>query len=118
MPSSFPDVSFTHVFGRLNNLYGKENDELEFAFLNQAKAENHFKILIKPIQYKLSFEEKHIKQKVKLNDGSEAIYSKSFTGFDTITFDKNGFQYILSMDEDSSIKNAVNLLIEIANSVI
>lgn len=117
LPSKLPGVTFTHAFGRMNDLKGEENDELEFIFLHEKKAQNHFKILIKPVKYKLPFEEKHIKQKIKLNNGTEAIYSKSFTGFDTVAFEKNGLQYILSMDEDSDKRITVEALTEIANSI-
>ena len=117
LPSKLPEVTFTHAFGRMNDLEGDESDELEFTFLHEDKAQNHFKILIKPVKYQLPFEEKHIKQKIKLNNGDEAIYSKRFTGFDTIAFEKNGFQYLLSMDEDCGKKMSVEALLDIANSI-
>lgn len=117
LPSKLLEVTFTHAFGRMNDLEGEESDELEFVFLHEKKAQNHFKILIKPVKYKLPFEEKHIKQKIKLNNGDEAIYSKSFTGFDTIAFEKNGFQYLLSIDEDCGKKISIEALIDIANSI-
>ncbi|WP_146548730.1 hypothetical protein [Rummeliibacillus suwonensis] len=117
LPSKLPGISFTHAFGRLNDLDGEVDDELEFEFLNAKKDQNHFKILIKPVQYKEKFEEKNIKQKIKMNNGSEAIYSKSLTGFDTLVFEKNNLQYILIMDDSSNLKSSIDSLVEIANSV-
>ncbi|HWI46842.1 MAG TPA: hypothetical protein VNU45_01290 [Rummeliibacillus sp.] len=117
LPSQLPEVSFTHAFGRLSDLEGEENDVLEFEFINEHSPHNHYKILINPITNKLPFEEKHIKQKVKLKDGSEAVFSKTFTDFNTLAFEKNGLQYILSMDQESEKEITMKNLIEIANSV-
>ncbi len=117
LPSQLPAIPFTHAFGRLSDLDGKENDGLEFAFINENSPHNLYKITINPIEYKLPFEQKHINQKVKLSDGSEAIFSKSFTNFNTLAFEKNGWQYILSVDSASDKEITMENLIGIANSV-
>ncbi|WP_102691889.1 hypothetical protein [Rummeliibacillus pycnus] len=117
LPSQLPALRFTHAFGKLNDLDGEENDELEFEFINEKSPNNHYKINIRPVAYKVIFEEKDIDQKVKLNDGSEAIFSKTFTDYNTLAFEKNGLQYILSVDQKSDKKISMKNLIAIANSV-
>ncbi|MGG0655804.1 hypothetical protein [Rummeliibacillus pycnus] len=117
LPSQLPELTFTHAFGRLNDLKGEVNDNVEFEFLNENLPNNHFKINITPIAFKMTFEEKNIEQKVKLKDGSEAIFSTSIIGFNTLVFEKNDLQYILSIDEKSEEKITLENLIAIANSV-
>ncbi|MGX9134548.1 hypothetical protein ACWV26_09240 [Rummeliibacillus sp. JY-2-4R] len=117
LPSELPAIPFTHAFGRLSDLDGQENDGLEFAFINEDSPHNLYKITINPSEYKLPFEQKNINQKVKLKDGSEAIFSKTFTNFSSLAFEKNGWQYILSVDQASDKEITIENLIGIANSV-
>ncbi|WP_397538548.1 hypothetical protein [Rummeliibacillus pycnus] len=117
LPSQLPGVSFTHAFGRLNDLEGEQGDGLEFEFINQNSPHNHYKIFIKPVKHKLPFGERQSNQKVKLKDGSEAVFSKAYTGYNTLVFEKNGWQYILSMDRESEKEISSANLVDIANSV-
>lgn len=117
LPTQIPPVPFTHIFGRLNDSVGNENDELEIKFLHKDLSQNHYSIRIKPIEYRLEIKEKHISRKNKLKDGNVAIFSNMITGFDLLIFEKYGFQYILSVDDKISINITEELLLNIANSI-
>ncbi|ATP40873.1 hypothetical protein CSE16_12915 [Solibacillus sp. R5-41] len=116
LPLQIPPITFTHNFGRFNNSEGSDNDSLEIKYINKNTGENHYQIQVRPIDFKVKFEGEKIDRTLKLNDGNDAIYSTAVTGFNILTFDKNGLQYILSLDKKVS-DNALEILMEIANSI-
>ncbi|WP_245827688.1 hypothetical protein [Paenisporosarcina indica] len=117
LPIQLPPVAFTHSFGRFNDYDGEENDEFEIQYLNKDSVINHYKINIKPIKYKIEFKEEQIDQTLRLKDGTEAIFSTWMTGSHLLVFEKNEWQYILSVDQRISDKVTQKVFVEIANSI-
>lgn len=118
LPTRLPAVAFTHNFARLSDLKGKENDEFEIKFINKEIPENHYMIRIKPIEYALEFKEEHINQKLQLSSGKDALFiSTELLGFNFLVFEKDGWQYTLSVDNRISDKVTPEVLVDIANSI-
>jgi hypothetical protein len=75
-------------------------------------------IFIQPAKYGLPIRKEHIDRTLKLEDGNKAIYSVNIArGMNLLVFEKNGFQYILSVDKSISDKVTPEVLVEIANSI-
>ncbi|MBP1991179.1 hypothetical protein [Paenibacillus eucommiae] len=123
LPIKLPPIQFTYHLGRCVNDKGNYNDELQIEYLHEAQGKNHYNIDVRPIEQRIDFEKsKRGKKKYKLNDGSDALYfstktPKSRGGFNILVFEKNGWQYRLSVD--SRIENQVtaDMLIGIADSL-
>ena len=119
LPIQIPPIVFTHNLGRFSNLEGNANDYLEIIYLNKDIGGNHYIIEIRSIDYKIKINEEHVNQVLKLNDGSEAVFSTiMIQGFNTLVFEKKGFQYNLVIDTRVSDQVTLDSLMEIANSVI
>lgn len=116
LPTQLPPVNFTHSIGRLNKSEEKVNNELEIKYLNENLGENHYKIIIRPIQYKLPYSKEKIEQTLKLNNGKEAIYG-TIEGFNILVFETDKWQYTLCIDKRLSDKVTPQILVDIANSV-
>lgn len=113
LPLRVPPISFTHYFGRFNEF----NGAFEITMLNDRLPQNHFKIDVRPIQYKIPFE-KYISNVFKLKDGSGAAYiDNPKFGFNMLVFERDSWQYVFSIDQDVSDKVTSNELIKIANSI-
>lgn len=118
LPTQLPPVAFTHSFGRFNNLEGKANDDFEVVFINFNSPQQHYKIRIKPIDHRLEFKEGDIDQKFTLKDGSDALFiRKKLLGFYLLVFEKDGWQYVLSIDKRIADQVTPEVLVSIANSV-
>ena len=117
LPTQLPPIAFTHHFGRFSNLDGDLNDGLEITYLNKDFSQNHYMISVKPAEYRLTFRQEHIKQSFKLTDGTKAIFSNRIEGFHLLMFEKDGWQYILSVDKRISDIVTPKVLAEIANSI-
>ncbi|WPK13261.1 hypothetical protein R6U77_06180 [Lysinibacillus louembei] len=116
LPKKVPGLEFTHIFGRFISLDATPNTYLEIKYINQDSPEKHYKIEIRPIKHKIPINDTHITQLLKLHDGSDVIYSTKIQGFNILIFEKNEWQYILSLDQRVS-QQAAELLLKIANSV-
>lgn len=116
LPTELPPIPFTHSVGRLNDLEGDENDELEIKFINENSPQNHYIIRITPIEHGLKIKDEDIDQKLKLKDGNDAIFSTMILGFNLLIFEKNEWQYVLSIDKRVSDKVTLDILMNIANS--
>lgn len=114
LPEIMPSISFTHKFGRFyEDKKYKANDSLGIMFVNKDLSENVYKIDIRPLENKLSFEgEEHT-----LRDGSKAIYFEDQL-FNFLVFEENNLQYILGIHKRVSNIKTPETLIRIANSVI
>lgn len=117
LPTQEPPITFTHILGRFNNLEGNQNDELEISFLNKDLTQNHYTIRVKPIQHKLTFREEQIDTTLQLNNGEKAIFSTWAPGVNILAFEKDEWQYILTIDKEVSHKVTQEVLLEIANSI-
>ncbi|WP_313894529.1 hypothetical protein [Psychrobacillus sp.] len=117
LPLRVPPISFTHHFGRFNNLDGDMNDYFEVKMISDQSPQNHFKIDVRPIQHKHTFE-KYISNVFKLKNGKDATYIKDQTiGFNLLVFERDNWQYVLGIDTDVSDKVTPEILVQIANSI-
>jgi hypothetical protein len=113
LPSKVPPINFTHQFGRFNDLDGNVNDSLELQFLNENSPESHYKIDVRPANYKIPMKGENA---YKLKSGDNAIYTNVRT-FNLFVFEQDGWQYILSIDKRVSNQVTPEIFVEIANSV-
>ena len=116
LPMRIPPLSFTHYFGRFNDSDGDKNDSFEVTFINDKSTKNHYKIDVRPIQYKLPIKEKYVLETFELKNGNEAVYM-TFSGFNILVFERDDWQYMLNIDKRVSNKIPVEALLEIANSI-
>lgn len=117
LPVQLPPISFTHIFGRFNDIQGEINDGLEFEYINKDIPQNHYMIWVKPTKFKLILNKNQIDRTIHLKDGSEAIIGKFAKSFHVLIFENNGWQYILSIDRHSPENVSPSTLINIANSL-
>ena len=116
LPLRVPPISFTHYFGRFNDLDGDINDSFEVTLISDQASQNHYKINVRPIKYKIPIKDKYILNTFGLNNGSEATYM-AISGFNVLVFEKDDWQYMLSIDKRASDKVTPQTLVEIANSI-
>lgn len=118
LPLRVPPISFTHHFGRFSNLDGESNDAFEVVFINDQIPENHFKINIRPIKHKIGFSDKYVSKTCTLDNGSVAKYmEKPIIGFNLLVFERDGWEYVFSIDKKVSITVTPELLVQIADSI-
>ena len=118
LPIQLPPIVFTHNLGRFTNLEGKQNDYFEVTYIDKNSGQNHYKIEVRSIDGKVKINEEKIDRTLKLNNSNEAIFSTTMMqGFNTLAFEKGGFQYILFIDKRVSDEVTPETLVEIANSV-
>lgn len=115
LPLRVPPISFTHHFGRFNDLDGEINDSLEVTFINDQLSENHYKIDVRPIKNGIPIREKYVIKNFELKKGIVATYM-TITGFYVLVFERGDWQYMLSVDKRVSDKVTPETLVEIANS--
>ncbi|MBT2695709.1 hypothetical protein [Bacillus sp. ISL-55] len=113
LPLRVPPIDFTHHFGRFNDLEGEINDSLEIELISDMSAEHHYIINVRPVKYKIPFKAKNV---IKLENGNEAIYT-NVSGFNLLVFERDGWQYILSIDKRVAEQVTPDVLVEIANSI-
>lgn len=113
LPLRVPPIVFTHHFGRFNDLEGDVNDSLELEFLHEDLAKNHYKIDVRPVNYMIPMKAKTF---YRLKNGNDAIYT-NVSGFNLFVFERNGWQYILSIDKRVSKQVTTEVFAEIANSI-
>ncbi|WP_249745246.1 hypothetical protein [Mesobacillus boroniphilus] len=113
LPLRVPPIDFTHHFGRCNDLDGEVNDSLEIQFINENSAERHYKIDVRPVDYKIPMKAKNI---YRLKNGHDALYT-NVPGFNLFVFENDGWQYILSIDKRVSDQVTPEVFVEIANSI-
>lgn len=117
LPLRVPPIKFTHHFGRFNNLDGDMNDYFEVKMISDQSPQNHFKIDVRPIQHKITFE-KYILNVFKLKNGKDATYIENpKIGFNLLVFERDNWQYVLGIDTDVSDKVTPEILVQIANSI-
>ena len=117
LPTRVPPISFTHYFGRFSNLDGEINDTLEVKFISDQLPDNHFKMDVRPIQHKITFE-KYKSKIFKLKNGTNATYIDDLkVGFNLLVFERDNWQYMFSVDADVSDKVTPEILVQIANSI-
>ncbi|MEK8198047.1 hypothetical protein [Lysinibacillus sp. FSL M8-0134] len=115
LPLKVPPISFTHRFGRFNQMNGHTN--LEIVMMNDQLPQNHFKIDIRPVQDKMPFE-KYVTDVFLLKNGREAAYIENpRIGFHLLVFERDNWQYVFSIDSDVADQVPVDVLLDLANSI-
>jgi len=116
LPLRVPPIAFTHYFGRFNDLDGVLNDSFEVTFIHDQLAENHYKIDVRPTKYKILMKEKDVLKSYTLKNGERAMYMP-ISGFYVLVFEKDEWQYMLSINKKVSDKVTPEHLVDIANSI-
>ena len=116
LPLRVPPISFTHHFGRFSDSKYEGNDSFEVTLINDQLSENHYKIDIRPLKYKLPLREKYVVKAYELKNGIVATYM-SISGFNVLVFERDNLQYMLSIDKRVSNKVTPETLVDIANSI-
>lgn len=116
LPLRVPPISFTHHFGRFNDLEGDTNDSFEVKFISELSSENHYKIDVRPIKYGIPIREKYVLKTFELYNGNEAIYM-TISGFNVLVFERENWQYMLNIDKRVLDEVTPEILVEIANSI-
>lgn len=116
LPLRVPPIAFTHHFGRFSNLNGDINDSFEVIFISNQLSENHYKINVRPVKYKIPIKDKYVIRTLELKSGEEAIYM-TISGFNELVFEKDEWQYMLGIDKRISDPVTPEVLVDIANSI-
>ncbi|MBB4825909.1 hypothetical protein HNO89_003145 [Sporosarcina luteola] len=116
LPTRVPPIRFTHHFGRFSNLDGDMNDSFEVTFIHDQLSENHYKINVRPVKYNIPIREQHVLKTFELKNGALATYT-NFAGFNVLVFERNGWQYMFSIDKRVADKVTPETLVDIANSI-
>lgn len=120
LPLRVPPLSFTHQFGKFNDSEGDINDTLELQFTSEIHPENHYKINVKPHKNRITINERQLVNTYKLEDESTASYIRigpsKKAHFYALLFQRNGWQYILSVDKRVTDTVTPEVLVKIANS--
>lgn len=114
LPTRLPAIAFTHTFARFTT--NRENPKLEISFLNENSGETHYKIFVTSLKYKQEFRDLQKVTRMKLEDGSKAIYIVK-ENFSLMIFEKNNFQFTLMMDSIHPKRVTSKDLVQIANSI-
>jgi hypothetical protein len=117
IPYKLPSLVFTHHFGRCNKTFGINND-FEVLYIHEKLTRNHYTIRVRPAKHRIHFREDLFTKTYKLWDGSFAFYSTTLArGSNVLVFEKNYWQYIISIDKKTSKKVKPEIFVEIANSL-
>ncbi|SOC13364.1 hypothetical protein SAMN05880501_107167 [Ureibacillus xyleni] len=117
LPLRVPPISFTHHFGRFSDLDGEINDSFEMKMISDQYPENHFKIDVRPVKYNIPFD-RYVSKVYQLTDGKKATYIEDPRfGFNMLVFEKEGWQYVFSIDNEAAHKVTPEILVQIANSI-
>ncbi|MBD1221898.1 hypothetical protein [Virgibacillus halodenitrificans] len=118
LPLRVPPIAFTHHFGKFTDSEGNTNS-FSAQFVNDKHPEKHYKIDVKAAEDGMEFNERQVIDTYKLKNGTIASYislSQHQIGFYALVFTKNGWQYILSIDERVADTVTPEVLVKIANS--
>ena len=116
LPLRVPPISFTHQFGRFSDVDGTNNNSFEVVFINDQLSENHYKIDIRPIQHNIPIRDNYVIETFELKNGNVATYM-TISGFYVLVFERDDWQYMLSIDKRVSDKVTAETLLDIANSI-
>jgi len=122
LPVRMPPVVFSHAFARCGiDAEYRMNDNLSIEYVGDGvtvDGKNHYMIDIRPIAQKIDrfFHSRAIIGTYRLGDGTLAQYGANGF-FRTIVFEKDGWQYRLSVDRRIGDLVSAEKLVDIANSV-
>lgn len=117
LPLRIPPVNFTHQFGRFTDAEGDRNDSFELIFINDKTPGNQYEIRVCPVKYKIPFKDTRIVALFTLKNGNEAKYIKISESFEALVFERDNWQYTLSINTKISDKITPEILVDIANSI-
>ncbi|MDT8861157.1 hypothetical protein N0O92_13020 [Alkalihalobacillus sp. MEB130] len=117
LPLRLPPLSFTHHFGRFSDAEGDINDSLELEFINEKSPENHYVVFVRPIEHKIPIKNKRVMKRFTLKNGSEAKFINVSDSIEALVFERDHWQYMLSIPKRVSDKVTPNMLVDIANSI-
>jgi hypothetical protein len=89
---------------------------LDIEFINEKSPENHYKIDIRPVKHKIAIRDKSVLKVFKLRNGNDAKYIE-ISGFNVLVFERDNWQYMISIDKRVSNTVTLEMLVEIANSI-
>lgn len=116
LPYKLPPISFTHSFGRFNKYEDGINNSFEVEYLNEKLTNHHYTVWVRPIKHKIPIREKYVVKTFDLKNGENATYSNR-SGFNTLVFEQDNWQYMLRVDQSISDIVTPEVLVEIANSI-
>jgi hypothetical protein len=116
LPLRVPPVEFTHYFGRFTDLEGELNDTFERLFVSNKSPENFYTINVRPVKHKISFKIHFVSKSYELSNGDNADFI-TISGSNVLVFEKENWQYILSINKRISEMVPPEILVEIANSI-
>ncbi|WP_017185005.1 hypothetical protein [Alkalibacillus haloalkaliphilus] len=117
LPLRIPPIKFTHHFGRFNDLDGDINDSFELIYINSQSPENQYEIAVRPLEHKIPIEDKRVVEVFTLKNGNEAKLINISDSFEALVFERDHWQYKLSINKKISDKVSSEMLVEIANSI-
>lgn len=111
LPVRIPSTAYTHSFG----VFRKEGiSQLTVKYLNENTGYTHYTL---SITAKIDGPNvKSPQEIVSLKNGQKALYLNR-DNIDALLFEKNSFEYILSLDKKSFGRNSKETLVQIANSI-
>ena len=116
LPLRVPPLAFTHQFGKFSDTGDEINDSFEVEFVSDQQPENHYKIDVSSAKNRINFTKRDVKDTYKLKDGTVASHISFSSHFYGLVFEKDNWQYILSVDKRVANTVTPEILIEIANS--
>lgn len=116
LPLRVPPLTFTHHFGRFNDSEYEGTETFKVTLINDQIPENHYKIDVRPLKYKLPIREKYVIKTFELKNGTVATYM-TFSGFNLLVFERDSWQYTLNINKRGTDKVTPEILVEIANSI-
>lgn len=117
LPLRLPPLTFTHHFGRFNDADGEINDSLELEFISDISSENHYFIFVRPIEHRIQIKDKRIVKIFKLKNGNKAKFINVSESIEALVFERDNWQYMLSIPKGVSEKVTPEALVKIANSI-
>jgi hypothetical protein len=116
LPLRVPPIEFTHQFGRFNHSDNGIDDSIDVEYVSDKSPENHYKIDVRPLKYKIPIRDKYVLGVYMLKNKNEAKYM-TISGFNVLVFERDNWQYMLSVDKRVSEQVTPEILVEIANSI-
>lgn len=117
LPLRVPSIAFTHKFGRFSDSEGEMNDAFEMKLISDQSPRNHFKIDVRPLEHKIPFD-KYVTKVYMLDNGQQASFVEySRVGFNMLVFERDGWQYVFSIDQQVADQVTAEVLVQIANSI-
>jgi hypothetical protein len=115
LPYKLPPVAFTHYMGRCTQDLGVNNG-FEVDYINENSTHSPYRIRLRPKNHRIKFKKEHIEQTYNLKSGKALLLTEPVNGFNLLVFERDGWQYILSIDKRESKEVSPKVLVEIANS--